>query len=94
MPLHLHILPQELIFINLLIWAKTWRKVQNIPNAIRTAIEVTPADPNMVFALSSERNTMQFLSLIASEYAGENWTTLYQKVMGLIFLVGTAMAKI
>ncbi|MEJ5245242.1 MAG: T9SS type A sorting domain-containing protein [Bacteroidota bacterium] len=65
---------------------ETWRKVQNIPNAIRTAIEVTPADPNMVYALSSERNTMQFLSLIASEDAGENWTTLYQKGDGLNLL--------
>ncbi|HPU23897.1 MAG TPA: T9SS type A sorting domain-containing protein [Candidatus Kapabacteria bacterium] len=65
---------------------ETWRKVYNIPNAIRTAIEVTPADPNMVYALSAERNTMQFLSLIASEDAGENWTPLYQKGDGLNLL--------
>jgi len=64
----------------------TWRKVVNIPNAIRTAIEVCPAAPNMVYALSAERNTMRFHSVMASENEGEEWVTLFSIKDGLNLL--------
>lgn len=64
----------------------TWRKVVNIANGFRTAIEVCPAAPDMVYALTSERNTARFLSVMASENDGEEWTTLFSIKDGLNLL--------
>lgn len=64
----------------------TWKKVKNIPNTIRTAIEVTPKAPNMVYAISAERNTMRFHSYWVSEDAGENFESIYTISNGINLL--------
>lgn len=55
---------------------ETWSECKKIENTIRIAIEVTPADPNYVYALASRNAGYGFHCLTISDDKGENWTDM------------------
>ncbi len=50
-----------------------WELVRSIPGAVRIALAVSPAAPDIVYALSARVNYNSFHSIQISDDAGENW---------------------
>jgi len=61
----------------------TWRRVHQISNCIRIAIEVTPANPDLIYAIAVERSTNGFHSFWLSEDQGETWDVNFTKDSGI-----------
>ncbi len=64
---------------------ETWVRKTQISGSVRIAIEVTPAAPDMVYALVA-RSNFTFLSFNVSEDKGENWLEIadYNKVGNIL----------
>lgn len=66
----------------------TWKKMHTILNTARTAIEVTPANPDRIYALCVEANNFRFHSIWISEDQGENWDVNFTSETGGMNLFG------
>ncbi|PKL86748.1 MAG: hypothetical protein CVV22_01255 [Ignavibacteriae bacterium HGW-Ignavibacteriae-1] len=54
----------------------TWTSTFNGSNIVRIALAVTPAEPNLVYALIANKNNFGFHSLLESKDAGKTWETI------------------
>jgi photosystem II stability/assembly factor-like uncharacterized protein len=54
----------------------TWVSTFNGTNIVRIALAVTPAAPNLVYALIANKNNFGFHSLLESTDAGKTWETV------------------
>ncbi len=52
---------------------ETWKEVYSVATSNRVSLEVTPRDPDMIYALSSNSQTNGFREFAVSEDAGESW---------------------
>lgn len=72
---------------------ETWKKVNTVDDCIRIAIEVTPANPNKVYAVAVSRANNGFNSFWVSEDAGEFFDVTFTKTSGLNLLGWSSNGK-
>jgi len=54
----------------------TWKQVKSVSGTVRIALAVTPANPDIIYAVCASNNNRSFKSFIYSSDAGETWEEL------------------